>query len=157
MPELGYIKTACFQLKIVNNCKGTIERHQIEDASVVNEVMQRCYILSVDNVTHSLRLKPAQSFCRKFGNNKSMVINTSSWKTLSKWLNEWFECKEGPASVMHDNQSVEAKLERYRVEELDQIEWDFGDKSDAISDKIYYPTRVWTKTTFKKDKKIIQI
>lgn len=148
MPKIHFIKTACFQMKIGNDYKATIEKHQFEDAAAVKDIYDRCYIISIDNSWHSLRLESIKSFDGKFDGNKTISADTAGWKPISHWLIDWFNCLEGPKSNTDDPKSVEQMLEQYRIKEPEEIDWDFGDHVQRPSDKTYYPARTWTKITF---------
>jgi len=148
MPEIEFSKTACFQIKIGSDCKVKIEKRQIEDAKIVKEVFERCYVLGVDSDLNSLRLLSVKSIIGKFKHHKIISADTTGWKSISQWLIDWFTCKEGPMSNINDPNSIEKQLDRYKVKQPDEIEWDFGKSYEEISNRTYYPAKAWTKVQF---------
>jgi hypothetical protein len=115
IPQLNFIKTAFFQLKVSEHYKAQVERKQLRQTTLFPGVQERCFVLAVDDPGCGYRIRPASECMRDIPpGQQAKEFDTSNWEFLSEWIIAWFECQRGLPSDENDANSVEKMLQQYK-------------------------------------------
>lgn len=150
VPELKWIKTALFQIKRSIDTSVVVERHQISEASRLNLVLERSFVIAVDEQRRLLRIESASNIRDDFNcqpaEQKTRTLDCRNWDGLVHWLHKWLHCDVGAESRSDDPNGVESLLRSFVVEPTNREV--FGDlQPDQLED--YLPARIWMQLTFK--------
>lgn len=152
VPELDWIKTALFQMKRSNNSSVVVEKHQIHEASRDNRILERAFVIAVDEQRRGqIRIESASKIWDIFKSlpteRRTRTINCSPWDDLVYWLRKWLRCNVGTESKPDDPKGVEFLLQSFISEPtLLQLSGVIQDDLGLIqSEQIenYLPARSW--------------
>lgn len=150
-----YLKTALFQLKKSSSLKVELKHKQLCEASFCEVIANRSFVVAIDENRQGLRINGLLPLKETFpaGQDKHQ-INTTSWISLTEWLNGWLSCSIGPASDPSDPDSIETLLEYYR-EELPEgpiwkSNWQLPERLREPLEVI--PVRTWIAMMFESEK-----
>ena len=147
--NIGFLKTALFQLKKSANHSAIIDKTQLLSAVSQKQCYDRSFVLAVDEIKESIRLMDFKSILSQYDIDKGNIektFSTGNWQFLSTWLYEWMSCNIGPVSDPNDNNSIETLLKKYAVSPPIS-HWE-SQEPDINHDDII-PAKVWLQVNFK--------
>ena len=150
VPELGWIKTALFQLKRSNDTSVVVEKHQIQEAERDRRIFERAFVIAVDEQRSLIRVKSAsklRDILTCLGTEqKTHKIDCSDWDGLVFWLHQWLRCDVGAISKSDDPKGVESLLRSYVLEPTLAEHFDTT-RIEQIEDHL--PARFWMQLLFR--------
>ena len=116
-PVVDFKKTAFFQLKKSKDYQATLTAEQLDQASLVDSIRPRSFVLTVDEVRLGFRVRSVTN-CRSEipADNGSRQFSVAEWDFLVVWLLKWFRCKEGLPTETTDPEPVEGLLRDFRMD-----------------------------------------
>lgn len=152
VPNLGFLKTALFQLKKCKTLACTLELKQLQDALVDTRIAPRAFVLAVDEDRHVMRIESVQHVAGRFSTNqKSKTFDCSVWSGLSIWLHAWLSCAIAPSSIEQDSTSIESMLRRHVVPKRPRTIWSVEAVQEV--DDSHLPARAWMILEFKTEQR----
>lgn len=147
VPELCWIKTVLFQMKISTGASVVVEKSQIDEASRDDRILERSFILAVDKERSLIRIESASKIWETFEEQKTRTIDCSDWDGLAYWFYQWLECDVGKESKFDDPNRVESLLRSFVLEPEPTLIDPFDiTRTEQIEN--YLPARFWVQLLF---------
>lgn len=140
------VKTALFQLKLSDENKVMLEGHQLRDASNMELLHKRTFVLAVNPETATFRMESVEKCLKAVKHNHSVTtLRTDGWESVTEWVIAWFNCERGLPSSLQDPKGIEALLEHLKMPEeqnvLDAV-WNANWPREIL------PAKAWLKCDF---------
>jgi hypothetical protein len=146
IPRVQFTKTAFFQLKVSLGYSATLTVDQLAQAKVFPGVLERSFVLAVDQSRFGYRICATKNCLTAFpigqGNRK---FDVSTWEFLTAWLSAWFSCERGPPTDPKDPNPVELMLDKYRQATVQEI---YDEAILANVQQGIFPAKSWLHFTF---------
>ena len=105
-------KTAFFQFKVATDDKAKIEKRQIDDAKVIQEIYDRSFIFCSDKKSGITRVNEINKVDFK-PEKDSTTLDIKKWEFFLVWLHRWLKCDLGKYSDPDAADNVENLLRSY--------------------------------------------
>lgn len=157
VPELSWLKTAFFQLKRSHDLQVTLEKDQLKEATLDRRILDRSFVLSVDEGRAVKRVEQVGVLWSHFPQNQSThTLSCSEWLGIITWIQKWFQCEVGAESVENESHSVEALIQSYIVE-LSPFAHAFQQTQVAEVPEGWVPARSWLQLQFQSGPKDLDL
>lgn len=95
IPDKEFKKTCLFQIKKSEHYKVTVEKHQIDEASVFMPIRERSFVLTVDDPRGGIKIHSLKEVAEQFREEKYKSFDCGEWDALSTWMIKWLNCEVG--------------------------------------------------------------
>ncbi len=140
-------KSDCTELQ--SHFHVVVERHQICEASRLNLVLERSFVIAVDEQRRLIRIESASNIRDDFrcqpADQKTRTFDCSNWDGLMYWLHKWLRCDVGAESKSDDPNGVESLLRSFVLEPTRNEAFGLL-QPDQLED--YLPARIWMQLIF---------